>query len=233
MNTLKANYFNKDILLDQRTSMYGGSFLSNLTVYDVDKVQDILDYLRTLESPTLIDVGASTGSYSLLPTIIEDLKVHSFEPSKAFEVLKNNIDINNISDNVILNKNAVAEEKKVGWFNEVVSKNDSCLALSMLDGVPAGHKVVRKHRVDVICLDDYCKDIKTDVIKIDVEGAELSVIQGAMKTIERDKPLVMFEFSDENANQYGYNHKSCIDLLETIGYTSKRDNNDVIATYEK
>lgn len=39
---MKAKYFNKDISLDEKTALYGGSFCNNLDVYDVDKVAYII-----------------------------------------------------------------------------------------------------------------------------------------------------------------------------------------------
>ena len=228
---MKVNYFGRELILDDRTAMYGGSFNYDLSVYEVEKVQYILDHLSKIENPVLIDVGASTGSYSLLPTVLQNLNVHSFEPSKSFEVLKENILSNGIDGKVVLNNMAVSEIKGRELFYEVVSNNDSCLALSMLGGRPASHKRVREIMVEVISLDDYCVKIKADVIKIDVEGNELNVLKGAIKTIERDKPLIVFEKSIENISQYGYDPKQLTDLLEEIGYKCKELDGEIIATH--
>ena len=230
--SIKINYLGLDILVDERTAKYGGSFNYNLTVYEVDKVELIRDHLKTIKNPVLIDVGASTGSFALLPLVVNGLMVYSFEPSKAFDVLLNNIQINNISNRVKAINQAVSDIEGIGLFYEVQSQNDSCLALSMLGGKPSSHKKTKEYSVKVTTIDKYCQNIKVDVLKIDVEGGELNVLKGALKTIERDKPLIMFEFSDENANQYGYNHQSCIDLLDSIGYDSKRTGGDVVSIYK-
>ena len=225
-----TNYLGIDIRLDKRTALYGGSFNHDLTVYEVDKVHKLVDYINGYIEPVLLDVGASTGSYSLLPLVVEGLKVHSFEPSKAFEVLTNNIELNNLNDSVVLNNVAVSNEVGKGMFYEVVSKDDSCLALSMLGGRPADHKRTKEYKVQVTTIDEYCKNIQVDAIKIDVEGNELNVLKGAIETIKRDRPVIMFEYSQENANQYGYNPNECIDLLDDIGYFNEIIDNDVIST---
>ena len=229
---IPTKYFGIDIILDPRTVNYGGSFTKDLEPNSKDVIELAINELVKIHSPTLIDVGACTGSYALLPLLIKTLSVHSFEPSKAFEVLDLNIKTNGVP-NVILNKLAVSNFNGESTFNEVISDNDSCIALSMLGGLPAWHKKTKQFIVDVINLDDYCKNIKVDFIKIDVEGNELNVVLGAIKTITRDKPIVMFEYSLENTNQYGYNPSKIIDLLDGIGYTSNIINNDVISKPKK
>jgi len=46
-------------------------------------------------------------------------------------------------------------------------------------------------------------DLKIDFIKIDVEGAELGVLQGAVQLLKRDKPIVVFEFGLGASDFYG------------------------------
>ena len=52
-----------------------------------------------------------------------------------------------------------------------------------------------------------------DLIKIDVEGHELEVLQGGLQTIRRDKPVLLIE---DNGEQ----RVAIRDLLESIGYRS-------------
>ena len=120
----KANYLGMDILLDDRTSKYGGSFMSDLTVNDVEKVKLVADFLKVKENPILLDIGACTGSYTLLPLIVNGLHVHSFEPSKSFDVLLSNINLNKISSSVTLNRKAVSNKNSKGSFNEIISEKN-------------------------------------------------------------------------------------------------------------
>jgi hypothetical protein len=69
------------------------------------------------------------------------------------------------------------------------------------------------------------------VIKIDVEGAELSVFRGARQTIRSAPPAIIFE-ADENMPRFGYNHSDLFNLLsELADYTffhiSGRDLNPI------
>ena len=58
-----------------------------------------------------------------------------------------------------------------------------------------------------------------DVIKIDVEGAELAVLRGARAVLTRHHPAVIFE-SDANAHRFGYGRADLLAFLRDCGYTS-------------
>jgi len=55
-----------------------------------------------------------------------------------------------------------------------------------------------------------------DVIKIDVEGSEWNVFQGARQTLAAKKPAVIFE-TDVNATRFGYSRRQLCDLLRETG----------------
>lgn len=57
-----------------------------------------------------------------------------------------------------------------------------------------------------------------DVLKIDVEGRELHVLQGSDRVLKKLSPLVVIERCTMNSNAFGYNKKDTHDLLESYGY---------------
>lgn len=57
-----------------------------------------------------------------------------------------------------------------------------------------------------------------DVIKIDVEGRELHVLQGSKHTLQKFSPLVVIERCEMNSKAFGYNKKATHDLLTEYGY---------------
>ncbi len=81
-----------------------------------------------------------------------------------------------------------------------------------IDGTATAHNslVTAQHRqqtpvmVQMVTLDDILSDIAPDVMKIDVEGAELGVLRGGQRTIEQNRPLIMFESTGTGTNALGY-----------------------------
>jgi FkbM family methyltransferase len=72
--------------------------------------------------------------------------------------------------------------------------------------------------VQVSTLDLELADTRPDVIKIDVEGAELDVLAGARTVLREAKPLVVFEHVAAAASLYGSSSAAVWDLLSELGY---------------
>ena len=72
--------------------------------------------------------------------------------------------------------------------------------------------------VEVSTLDAEFGDSAPNVIKIDVEGAELAVLEGGSRLLARARPLVIFEHVYEAAALYGAEPGGPWDLLTEIGY---------------
>ena len=68
-------------------------------------------------------------------------------------------------------------------------------------------KTMDEHNYDVI-----------DVLKIDVEGLEIPVLNGARKTLERCSPVIIIERCVLNSEAYGYTKNDSHDLLVELGY---------------
>lgn len=75
-------------------------------------------------------------------------------------------------------------------------------------------------KVQVRKLDDLVpQDQNVDLIKIDVEGAELEVLKGARGILERNKPVVLFEFGKGGSELYGATPELMFDFFDVLGYT--------------
>lgn len=224
-----TNYLGKTIKVCSDTALLGGSFNHDLTVYEEHKLKAFSFLLKANNCKTLLDIGASTGSYSLLPLVIPDLNVWSFEPCvKTFAALSLNMVMNGL-DKTRLRLMAISDYIGEGILNEVV--HDEQKALSILGGKPAAHKEVEQRRTMVDTIDNFCrtKNIIPDAIKIDVEGNELAVLLGAMHVLSTYKPILQVEYSQENANQYGYNVNEIKYYLLGYGYDITIEGPDLIA----
>jgi len=70
--------------------------------------------------------------------------------------------------------------------------------------------------VRIIKLDDYLKNQKINLMKIDTQGWEPEVIDGAMKIIKRDQPIMFLEYSPASYQQARLNGKKMMEFLRKI-----------------
>ncbi|MDB9537687.1 FkbM family methyltransferase [Dolichospermum planctonicum CS-1226] len=163
----------------------------------------------TLKQPLCIfDVGANQGQF--LDLIQQELKsipsqIHSFEPSKyTYEVLCHACKAYN---NVVLNN--IALGKNIGEAQLHYDTTGSGLASlykRRLDHLAIDLKYSETIKIDT--LDNYCFNHNIqwiDLLKLDVEGHELDVLQGAVKMLKNSKiAMVSFEFSSCNIDSRTY-----------------------------
>ena len=214
---MKTNYLNVEIEIDDLCPIYRGSFGLNGELAEPESIAEVVSILRKIKNPVLLDVGACTGSYALLDKLV-NVSVHSFEPvARTFKVLKNNIRMNNSKTKAY--NIAVSNYDGLGILKTVYA--DGAVALSIVDGMPSRitRKSTVKSTINIVTLDVWCEknNIIPNFIKIDTEGGELRVLQGAQNIIEKYKPAILCEYCQENANQFGYNIGEIIKFLK--GYT--------------
>ena len=136
------------------------------------------------------DVGAYRGWYTALASKIvgSDGHIYSFEPEPTnFRMLLKVISLNKL--------------RNVTPFRLALSDKDGLETLYVSPKYPTMHSIVMKRgnksiNVSARELDTLVKTgeiSRLDLIKIDVEGAELEVLKGASTTIERIKPILSIE----------------------------------------
>ena len=160
---------------------------------------DILEeYLRGKHLHRIIDVGAWWGPWSLYWQSRAE-KIEIFEPNKKIlPMLENNI---SKFSNCTLHKIA---QGKVSMEYKLHSGTNYITKLS--------------GDIDITTLDSFKFD-NVDVIKIDVEGYEISVLEGARETVMREKPIIQIE-ANKLGKRYGH---SKMDILKMLtGWGMKR-----------
>jgi FkbM family methyltransferase len=135
----------------------------------------------TQNGNTVLDIGANVGCYSVLfaQWVGHHGRVYAFEPDPAVAAgLTRHIALNGVSGVCAPVASAVAEKASSGRLFLESEHGDGRLAVTGDDALSA-------RIVSATSVDDFCRDrgLSPDVIKIDVEGAELSVLRGARDTI--------------------------------------------------
>lgn len=165
---------------------------------------------------TVFDIGGNMGWYAIgLYKSKKDINVHTFEPiPSTYENLVTNAKINGA--NIKIN-NFGLSDKKQDLFFYFYKEGSGGASATIMDESRKNIKV--KCRVDT--LDNYFKEnklTKLDFIKCDVEGAELLVFQGGIKTIGLFKPIVFTEMLRKWSAKFNYHPNDIIELFKTMDY---------------
>ena len=158
-----------------------------------------------------VDVGANVGCFTLLASGVKKANTIAIEPlPSTFEHLCNNLTINGLGENVaVLNIGLGAKEGNLEFTqgnsqnNHVAAENDSNTV-----------------SVQIKTLDNILKDRNPTMLKIDVEGFERAVIDGACETLEKESlRVVLIELVGLGA-RYGYDELEIQEIL--IGHGFKK-----------
>lgn len=165
----------------------------------------------------VFDIGANIGFYAVgLALALPDLEVHAFEPiPQTFAYLKRNVDLNDVSTRVSLHPFGLSDApgSVTMYFYPEGSGNASLRNVS-------GRDDAREVRCQVDVLDDFVEREKLvpDLVKCDVEGAELFVFRGASRTLSLHAPIVFTELLRKWCAPFGYHPNELIALFAAHGY---------------
>ena len=160
---------------------------------------------KVKEGDIVYDVGAHAGFYTLLAAELvgKNGKVFSFEPDpRNVFYLKKNVSLNKYNNIEVL-ETAVSGKTGIYSFN---AEKDSFYSKFSKDGVL---------KVKTIALDDLRSKegiLPPNVVKIDVEGAELSVLEGTAKILKEFKPLIFLSTHSQEI------YNLCLNFLKPLGY---------------
>jgi len=169
---------------------------------------------------TVVDAGAHHGLYTVLASkrVGWNGRVIAIEPSPRECVrLEKHLRLNRCSNTELVSC-ALGEDPGEADLYLVDGVQDWCNSLRP----PAVDEPVRTVRVFVRRLDDVLAELgvrKADFIKLDVEGAELSVLYGAMKLLHREsRPAILAEVQDTRTAAWGYAAREIIQFLIRMDY---------------
>lgn len=180
-----------------------------------------LALIQTLVKPNsfYFDVGANIGLLSVpILNRYSSCKVLSFEPSPSvLPFLKHTIECSPYRDRWTVVEKATGH--KAG-FTEFYTSNSGLEAYSGFQNTNRADTHI-KIDVPVTTLDIEWKILgkpMLSVIKIDVEGAELQVLEGATECIKHEKPYILVEWNSTNLEAYRCTTDQLLKTADDIGY---------------
>jgi FkbM family methyltransferase len=166
-----------------------------------------------------LDIGANVGIYTIIASKLvgDGGHVYSFEPSKReLEILNHNIKINHLENITVIEK-AISAHSGIA---QLAMAKDGGLN-SFADTHRLDQQIETWQTVETISLDEFIQEYsiqKVDFIKIDVEGAEKLVFQGASQFLASDsQAIILFESSELNVSGFGYSVQEFLTSLSKSG----------------
>lgn len=150
---------------------------------DLNLDEDDKEFLKDKD---IIDAGAFTGDTSLPLSKITDKKVYAFEPFEdSFNLLKMNVEKNNIGNIVPINKSL----GNMNGERSLFLSGENVQGITSDPNIRSYDEEIKVHEITV---DKFVQENNIDVgfITVDVEGAELALLEGAINTIKSQKPIL-------------------------------------------
>lgn len=214
-----------------KINLYTDSKLCGRIYFDSFENNELSMFKKLLKSGDIFfDVGANIGLYSLIssPLIGSSGSVISFEPTpNTYDRLLENISLNNLT-NVSTYQTALGHE--IGNVDFYVSHeiHDARNSIANLPDFETTKITVPITTIDQHIKSNNIEVSKISLIKIDVEGWELPVLQGASKTLLEGFPTIMIEFNEKNSQAAGFSCSDIYEYLENLDYQFFKISNGVL-----
>lgn len=173
---------------------------------------------RLNNSTVVYDIGAHIGYYTLLSATNSDYVISAEPNPEAYNQLQKNIELNGFGNIASLNKGVLDEVEEMSLHKhtgEEQASNSFASSPSLKGG---------KVDVPVTTVDNISREYRPpDLVKIDVEGAELRVLNGMIETISEKPELIIEIHSSDNdrrdkISNFGDSVDSLVEFLQSYEY---------------
>ncbi len=212
--------------LTSKTKLYcrPSSSYAGLIIYQRFPEYPEMAFLEQIMLPSdiCLDIGANIGGVTML--MAEPLTtghVYAFEPAiECHPDFQNSVVLNHYESKVSLNPEVISD--KNGKINFVIESHSEVNHL-------ATSNTELGQVLPTITLDTFCKRHKlsqVDIVKIDVEGAEIKVLKGAIKLLQSQQIAVLVLELNSRGSLFGSSPSQTAAYLRMYGYQLFEPTND-------
>lgn len=171
----------------------------------------VLHFLR--DEDLFVDVGANVGSYTVLACAAVGARGVAFEPIPGtYARLIENVRLNGLDDKVLcVNQGVGARPGAMAFSSDCDTTNHALAAGEQRDGSVT---------VQLTSLDIALRGMSPSLIKIDVEGYESQVLEGAQQILENRALNAVIVELNGSGSRYGFDESNIIELLRNHGFLS-------------
>jgi FkbM family methyltransferase len=184
-------------------------------IFEKEVIDLASKYIKT--GNTVLDIGSNFGQMSILFSnmVGEEGTVHAFDADDwIFEILKKNIEANKKTGKILPHFGAVhnvAGETLI--FPEQDFKEYNAYGSYGIDYTATKGREVKTLTIDSL-------NIKEPIsfMKIDIQGGDLQAMQGAVKTIAKNRMPILFEYEYHFEEKYSFCFQDYVDFVQSINY---------------
>lgn len=191
LEKIRDDFASKIVKIDDNLFYYNGFYLPvnqfDSSVFYSKYGMHRLTTLGQIRNKEIIDAGGYVGDTAILLSPLTDKTVHVFEASPAnASIIQETIKLNSLT-NISLIEKALTNHS--GEIQLSLGERNSCNSVVERQG----YSYTKRILVPAITLDDYVKEnnLQIGLIKVDIEGGEQLLLEGARETIRNQKPIIM------------------------------------------
>ncbi|WGV29221.1 FkbM family methyltransferase [Halotia branconii] len=205
------------------------SILEQKVFFSGEYDSGIMQMLSSILYPGIVifDVGANIGLYSIslgkkLKQIDGNSQIWAFEPvSSNFNRLANLVKVNQLTNIVYPVNTALGNQEETIQLCMVDEKNNSSTGNAFL----LKESLINQHKPTcsspITKLDNLVEKYnisKCDIIKVDIEGAEMDFVLGGMNFLKKSRPIIYGEFNPYWVKHFGYSFVDVAELIIPLKY---------------
>jgi FkbM family methyltransferase len=193
------------LILDKGQTSATAQYYMGLSEFE--EMSFVLHFLQ--KDDLFVDIGANVGCFTLLASGVKKAFTIAVEPlPKTFEYLRNNLIINGLTEKVEALNIGLSNKNGILNFTQNVSQNNHVAVENDTDTI----------KIEVKTLDEILKDRHPILLKIDVEGFEKAIIDGASATLKKEHlQVIIIELVGLGA-RYGFDETDIHRILNNHGF---------------